>query len=73
MIPMKWTRRDLFTVAGTAALAKAARRSGRQHSHSAGAFPSGRSFARQRVELLGSHDPIKWTLAEDGLHIESPQ
>ena len=26
-----------------------------------------------RVELLGSHDPLKWTLAEDGLHIESPQ
>jgi len=26
-----------------------------------------------RVELLGSHDPLKWNLADDGLHIESPQ
>ena len=26
-----------------------------------------------RVELLGSHDPLKWKLADDGLHIESPR
>ncbi len=26
-----------------------------------------------RVELLGSRVPLKWKLAEDGLHIESPQ
>jgi alpha-L-fucosidase len=26
-----------------------------------------------RVDLLGSPDPPKWKLADDGLHIESPQ
>jgi alpha-L-fucosidase len=26
-----------------------------------------------RVELLDSHNPLKWKLADDGLHIESPQ
>jgi alpha-L-fucosidase len=26
-----------------------------------------------RVELLGSNDPLKWKLADDGLHIESPE
>ncbi|MGA2114634.1 MAG: alpha-L-fucosidase [Bryobacteraceae bacterium] len=26
-----------------------------------------------RVELVGSHDPLPWKLADDGLHIQSPQ
>jgi alpha-L-fucosidase len=26
-----------------------------------------------RVELLGSHEPMRWKLADDGLHIESPR
>jgi alpha-L-fucosidase len=26
-----------------------------------------------RVELLGSHDPLKWRVTDDGLHIGSPQ
>ncbi len=37
--------------------------------------PSRRLYERKvaRVELLGSQAPLKWRLAEDGLHIESPR
>jgi alpha-L-fucosidase len=39
------------------------------------ALAPGRGLERRkiaRVELLGSQEPVRWKLARDGLHIESP-